>query len=329
LILQVSMAETGRVPAAPSADPPPATFDELVAVLQRRLPSLPPAQRLLAERVMADPEGVAFMTVTELATVAGVNESTVVRFAAGLGLDGYPGLTRLCRAMLRAEAQLVRRFGNLGTLAGDTTDPLDAGNNDPLELAVAFDQANIARTLARVDPAAWSAAVAALGDAPRVHVLGLRKCHSVAYLLGYLLRMVRDEVEVLTAGAGTLVEDLRRVRPGDCFVGIAIHRYARDTVRGFRRAAAQGAVTVALTDNPASPLAASADHTFYVETAGVAVLRSLTAFTSLAQALANAVAAAGGSRTRAALDAEEALLDELEVYEPAPPRRGDRREPTA
>ena len=73
-----------------------------------------------------------------------------------------------------------------------------------------------------------------------MHVLGLRKCHSIAYLLGYLLRMVRDEVEVLTAGTGTLVEDLRRVRPGDCFVGIAIQRYTRDTVRGFRRAGAQG-----------------------------------------------------------------------------------------
>ena len=320
------------MPAAPPTDPAPATFDELVAVLQRRLPSLPPAQRLLAERVMADPEGVAFMTVTELAAVTGVNESTVVRFASGLGLDGYPGLTRLCRAMLRAEAQLLRRFGNLGELAGDVgdaADPLEGGTRDPLELAATFDQANIARTLARVDQAAWSAAVTALTAAPRVHVLGLRKCHSVAYLLGYLLRMVRDEVEVLTAGAGTLVEDLRRVRPGDCFAGIAIHRYTRDTVRGFRRAGAQGAVTVALTDNPSSPLAAAADHTFYVETAGVAVLRSLTAFTSLAQALANAVAAAGGSSTRAALGVEEALLDELEVYEPVPPRRGDRRQPTA
>ena len=88
-------------------------------------------------------------------------------------------------------------------------------------------------------------------------------------------------------------------------------------------------MTIALTDNPSSPLAAGADHTFYVETAGVAVLRSLTAFTSLAQALANAVATTGGSSTRAALDVEEALLDELEVYEPASPRRGGRREPTA
>jgi DNA-binding MurR/RpiR family transcriptional regulator len=299
----------------PREDVAPATYDELVSELQQRLPTLTPAQRLLAERVMADPEGVAFMTVSELASAVNVNESTVVRFATSLGLDGYPGLTRLCRAMLRVEAQLLRRFANVEDLAAEGTDPLENGPHDPLELATAFDQANIARTLARVDPASWAAAVAALAEAPRVHVLGLRKCYSVAFLLGYLLRMVRDEVETLTPGFGTLVEDLRRVRPGDCFVGISIHRYSRDTVRGFRQAHAQGATTVALTDNPSSPLAIAGDHAFYVETAGVAVLRSLTAFTSLVQALANAVAAARGTETRSALVLEEALLDDFGVYD--------------
>lgn len=307
----------------------PATFDELVALLQQRLPHLSPAKRLLAERVMTDPEGVAFMTVTELATVANVNESTVVRFATSLGLDGYPGLTRLCRDMLRAEAQLLRRFAHLDAVNAETGGPLEPGPHDPLELAAAFDQANIARTLARVDPATWSAAVAALAGAPRVHVLGLRKCHSVAYLLAFLLKMMRDEVELVVPGAGTLVEDVRRVRPGDCFVGVAIHRYTRDTVRGFRRARAQGATTVALTDNRSSPLAAAAHHTFYVETSGVAVLRSLTAFVSLAQALANAVAAARGADTRASLDLEEALLDDFEVYDaPGPPRPATGQKPT-
>ncbi|HEX6419592.1 MAG TPA: MurR/RpiR family transcriptional regulator [Acidimicrobiales bacterium] len=323
-------ATVGDVPPPPrpsrsTPSSPPATFDELVAVLQRRLPALPPAQRLLAERLMADPEGVAFMTVGELAAATGVNESTVVRFAASLGLDGYPGLTRLCRAMLRAEAQLLRRFGHLDAVTG--AGPL-GGDQDPLALAAAHDQANVARTLARIDRAGWSAAVEALAAAPRVHVLGLRKCHSVAHLLGQVLRMVRDDVEILGAGPGTLPEEVRRVRAGDGFVGIALHRYTRDTVRAFRWAGQQGATTIALTDNPASPLAAGADHAFYAETTGVAVLRSLTAFTALVQALANAVAAAGGDRTRAVLDGEEAVLDALEVYESAPVRRR-RSVPTA
>jgi DNA-binding MurR/RpiR family transcriptional regulator len=305
----------------------PATFDELVVALRERQPGLTPSQRLLAERVMADPESVAFMTVSELAAAVGVNESTVGRFATSLGLDGYPGLTRLCRERLREEAQLLRRFTRLKALAAETPEPLEpSGGFDPLELAASFDQANIARTVARVDRATWADAVTALAEAPRVHVLGLRKSHAVAYLLGYLLRMIRDEVEILGTGAGTLIEDLRRVRPGDCFVAVSIHRYSRDTVRGLEWADAHGATAISLTDNPSSPLARPGAHTFYVDTTGVAVLRSLTAFTSLVQALANAVAVERGARTRDALVVEEELLGDFDVYTVGPEQQPRRQE---
>jgi len=285
----------------------PASYEALVALLHERMPDLSRSHRLLADRVLADPEGVAFMTIGELAGVVDVNESTVVRFAAGLGLKGYPGLTRLCREKLSEEAQLLRRFTNVEQHRHD--------GDDPLELAAAFDQANVARTLARIDAGTWSAAVEALAGAPRVHVLGLRKVHAVAFLLSYLLGMVRDEVELLSPASGTLVEGLRRVRPGDCFVAVSIHRYIRETVEGFRWAKAAGATTLALTDNAASPLVRDADHTFYVDTTGVAVLRSVTAFVALVQALANGVAAERGDEARATLGAEESLLDRFGVYE--------------
>jgi len=294
---------------------PPATFEELVATLQRRHAELSPAHRLLAERIVADPEGVAFMTVSELAAATGVNESTVVRFATALGLDGYRDLTRLCRDRLRAEAQLLRRFAEVRARAAHRpADGEPAGDLDPLEQAAALDQANVARTLVRVDRATWAATVEALATAPRVHVLGLRKCHAVAYLLAYLLRLVRDDVASLGAGPGTLVDELRRVGPGDCFVGVSIHRYSRATVRAFEWAAARGATTVALTDNPSSPLARHATHALFAETTSVAVMRSLTAFTSLVQALASAVAVERGVDAGATLAAEEELLEAFDVY---------------
>lgn len=298
------------MPAAePAASADPVTYDELVARLHERWSSLSRSHRLLAERVLADPEGVAFMTVSDLATAVDVNESTVVRFAAGLGLKGYPGLTRLCREKLSAEAQLLRRF----TTVEQQRDADPAAG--PLEQAAAYDQANVARTLARVDPEAWSAAVAALAGAPRVHVLGLRKLHSVAFLLSYVLGMVRDEVSLVGPAEGTLVEGLRRVRPGDAFVAISIHRYIRATVEGFRWARETGATTIALTDNAASPLVRDADHAFLVDTAGAAVLRSVTGFVALAQALANGVAAERGDAARATLATEESLLTRFDVYE--------------
>jgi DNA-binding MurR/RpiR family transcriptional regulator len=290
---------------------PPRTYDELLAELHRRGSALTRSQRLLADRVMADPEGVAFMTVSELAAAVGVNEATVVRFASGLGLDGYPGLTRLCRERLREQAQLLRRYNNL--------EQLGAEGADLLERAVALDRANITRTFAQVSPEAWEEAVRALAEAPRVHVLGLRKCHAPAYLLGYLLGMLREDVETVTGGAGALTDELRRIREGDAFVALSIHRYSAETVRAAAWAQARGARCLALTDNPSSPLATTADQVFYVDAAGPAVLRSLTAFTSLVQALAAGVAQELGHEARSTLLREEQLLEEFGVYE-APER---------
>jgi DNA-binding MurR/RpiR family transcriptional regulator len=283
------------------------TYDELALRLQQDLDRLSPSHRRLAERVLADPEGVAFMTVADLAGAVGVNESTVVRFATAQGLGGYPGLAEVCRERLRQQAQLVRRFASTTTL--------DAADGDILDLSVTFDQANVVRTLTAVDRSTWAATVAALARAPRVHVLGFRQSHAPAYLLGYLLRMVRDDVATLGSGPGTLVDELRRVEAGDCVVGIGIHRYHRDTVRAFRWAAEREATTVALTDNRASPLARAADHTFLVDTAGVAVLRSTTGFTALVHALATAVAVELEPASRATLAAEEELLDAFEIYD--------------
>lgn len=276
--------------------------------LQERLPSLSGTQQRLAQRLMADPEGVAFMTVTELAQAVGVNESTVVRFSTSLGLKGYPAMARLCQERLREQAQLLRRFQDTTAATGR--------DGDPLQLTTSFDQANLSRTFSRIDPEAWQGAVTTLVNARRVHILGMRKCFAVSYLFGYLLGMVRDDVETLTNSGGNLIDELRRVRPDDCFVAVSIHRYSADTVRAFRWASEHGVTTLSLTDNPGSPLASGADHTFYADTTGIAVLRSLTSFTALVQALANAVAAQLGPDARATLSDEEKLLDHFHVYDP-------------
>lgn len=288
------------MPAAPQ------TFDELVAELQRRLPSFSPSHRRLAERVMADPEAVAFMTISETASAVGVNEATVVRFAGGLGLKGYPGITHLCRLRLREQAQLLHRYDNL--------EKYESRGEELLQRAATADQANVARTVSRIRPDTWDSAIAALSDARRVHVMGLRKCHAPAYLLGYLLRMLREDVETITLGAATLVDDLRRIHADDCFVALAIHRYSTETVRAARWARERGAHGIALTDNPGSPLALTADEVFFVDVSGPSVLRSVTAFTSLVQALAAGVAQARGHQARETLLEEETLLNDFDAY---------------
>jgi DNA-binding MurR/RpiR family transcriptional regulator len=282
---------------------PPRNYPELRAELQARMPALAAGQRRIARVLLADPEATAFRSIGETAKIAEVHESSLVRFAASLGLPGYPALVKLCRQQLAEQAQLVRRFEQAAELT-ETEELLGA--------AVEHDQQNIARTFARLDPESWTRAVDLLADADHVHVLGLRKCFTVAYLLAYLLHLVRPRVRQLTPSAGMIADDLRDLAPGDVFVAMSIHRYTADTVRALAEAKARGLHTIALTDNPASPLVPHADVTCYVETGGVTVLRSLSAFVSLVQVLATGVALRRGSDSELRLD--EQLLSAFDVY---------------
>ena len=276
-------------------------------MLRARFESFTPQQRRVAQRLLSDPEGCAFQTVSQLAESADVNESTVVRFATSLDLGGYPDLARLCQQRLRDKAQLVERFNAL-----DYLETVEGGSL--LAKVAAYDQANIARTFANVDEALWKRAVATLSRSRRVLVVGHRKSVAPATLLAYLLGLVRDEVHQLGGGVSSLPDALRRVGPGDVVVALSIHRYVRETLLTFDVARRQGATTIALTDNPSSPLVDHADHVFYVEVAGVAILRSMTAVVSLVQALASAVSTELGADTRASLLLEEELLEEFDVY---------------
>jgi DNA-binding MurR/RpiR family transcriptional regulator len=292
-----------------SPDPPtgePQTFRQLSALLHERRETLSKAHRKIADRVLSDPEATAFMTISELAAAAGVNEATVVRFATSLGLSGYPGLLRLCREHLKEQAHLVERLDRLEGLAAD--------ERGPLEMGLAFDEANLRRTFTRIEQGQWEQAVSALATAPRVHIIGLRVCFTVAYLLGYLLELIRSDVNIMDNSAGRLPEDLRRIREGDCVVAISMHRYSADTIAAFRYAREQGATMISLTDNSGSPLAHGATATFLADTSGASIPRSVTAFVSLVQALVSAAAAELNTNARTALLLEEELLERLGVY---------------
>ncbi|BCW44992.1 MurR/RpiR family transcriptional regulator [Arthrobacter sp. StoSoilB5] len=282
------------------------TYSQLQAELQSKMESLAPGQQRIARVLLTDPEGTAFRSIAETAKIAEVNQSSLVRFATMLGLKGYPALVRLCREHLADQANLIRRFDRVQQRPG-SIQSLFAGVLD-------HETDNLTRTYARIDEADWNLAVKSLTDAPWVYVMGLRKCAPVAQLLSYLLRLVRPGVEQIAPAAGMFVDQLRDLDPDGVFVAIAIRRYTADTVRALNYAKNRGLKTIALTDDSASPLARLADTTFYIETEGVTILRSMTVFISIAQTLATAVTIQNGARSRQELLIDEQLLEDFNVY---------------
>lgn len=283
----------------------PETYDELRSVLQTRYEKLAPGQQRIADLLLSDPEGTAFRSIAQTADLAKVHRSSLVRFAHTLGLKGYPGLVRLCRDRLAEEAHLVSRFVNVERhRAPDTL----------LQKTVEYEKENLIRTFTRITEEQWVQTVQLVSAADRIHIMGLRKCLPPAELLSYLLNMVRRDVHLVAPLTGMLVDDLRGFRANDVFIGFSIARYTAETVRAMEYAREEGLRTIALTDTAASPLASIAETSYFVDSAGVTVLRSVSAFISLVQALATAVATHNGARTRDELLTDERLLQDFSVY---------------
>ena len=284
--------------------PPPQSYAELATILREQLHDLPKGQQRIATVLLSDPESTAFRTIAQTAEAAEVHQSSLVRFATSLGLKGYPALVALCREHLSDQAHLVRRFEAAAT---------DSSTESLMSSVLDHEQQNLSRTFARIEHDDWERAVDHLSSAPAVHIMGMRKCLSAAQLLSYLLHLVRPDVHLLASSAGMLVDEIRDLKPGDTFVGISLRRYTADTVRTFHEAKRRGLTTIALTDNPTSPLA-DADITFFVDSQGVHILRSMSAFISLVQTLATAVTFARGADSRSELNLDEELLQSMNIY---------------
>ena len=62
---------------------------DILSVLESMAPTFSKGQRRIAAYITESYDKAAFMTANKLGKIVGVSESTVVRFAAGIGLEGY------------------------------------------------------------------------------------------------------------------------------------------------------------------------------------------------------------------------------------------------
>lgn len=74
---------------------------DILSTLQNEMDSFSKGQKLIANYILNNYDKAAFMTASKLGKTVNVSESTVVRFAAELGYDGYPDMQRTLQEMIR------------------------------------------------------------------------------------------------------------------------------------------------------------------------------------------------------------------------------------
>lgn len=226
----------------------------LLPRIEMARPTMRPAEAQVATVVLADPDWALAASISDLANAAGVSPATVVRFCRALGLGGFRALrTELAQDISRRDIERERSSVAEGTITLDDT-------LSQMVAKIAFHEARTIENAARaVDEAELEAVANAIAAAPRTVLFGVGSSGLVANDLAQKLERIGlicqhdDDTHVQLVHAALC-------GPGCVALGISFGGTTREIVEALTVAREHGAVTVAMTGVPNSPVGGLADH---------------------------------------------------------------------
>ena len=79
-------------------------------IIEDNMSSFSKGQKRIGRYILEHYDQAAFMTASKLGKLTEVSESTVVRFAAELGYDGYPSMQKALQEMARSRLTSTQRI---------------------------------------------------------------------------------------------------------------------------------------------------------------------------------------------------------------------------
>lgn len=204
-------------------------------------PVLRESERKIAEYVLAHPDELIFLSITELADRTATSEATVIRFAQRLGYPGY--------AAFKIALAMARRT--------DVPSPGDLGPETDLaalkRTILAVNIESLKDTVQLLDDAALAQAVEALNNARRIEAYGVGGSAVVAQDAYFMLMQIGLPIIAIIDPHLQLMSAVQ-LQAGDVALGISLSGSTRDTVESLQTARDAGATCICITRYARSPI---------------------------------------------------------------------------
>lgn len=276
----------------------------LQGLIERNGARLTQADRRLLGTLLADPEGAPFLSTTELAGRAGVNQAAAVRLAKKLGFSGYPELRVVLRQDLLGRSEPARRVER--RLAGS------GGNPDLLAAMIESEARSLEGIASHVTQAQLDAAAATLIAARRVLLFAQGHAAALAGLLDRRLRRSGLSTLLLTGQGRELAERLLDLESSDVVLALALHAVPRGLRPVLARARRRGAGAVVVSDLVGHALRPPPDHLLAAPRGPEELFQTLTVPMLVCDALVLTVARLDRGRSVASLDRLAELVREFD-----------------
>ncbi|MBE6708996.1 MAG: MurR/RpiR family transcriptional regulator [Ruminococcaceae bacterium] len=287
--------------------------NDILDLIREKRDGMSKGHRLVADYLLEHFESAAYMTAQTLGTAAGVSESTVVRFAAELGLDGYPMLQQKVQDASRHRLTSVQRIKLSEMRLGD-----DIPGN-----VLTSDMEKIRYTMENLSRDSFNRAIDAIDNAGNIYITGVRSSAALAQFLYYYLDTIYDNVKFIRSSGGSeIFEQLMKIKENDVMIAISFPRYSSNIAKAAAFAASAGAKVIAITDSVSSPIARCAAEVLTARSDMASFADSLVAPLSIINAIIAAAANKRQSELSATLGRLEGVWEEYEVYG-APHRKSE------
>lgn len=228
------------------------------------------AEKRIADWITEQPDELINLSITELASVCGCGEATIVRFARRLGLEGYQAL----------KIALARESGKQrisGTITRDDT------AYEVFEKVAEEIYCSLEMTKKILRKEQLAAAADAIIKAGHVAIYGLGSSSSVA--LDAQHKLMRAGINAVAYSDNHMQAiSASHLVAGDVAIGVSHSGSSRDIVDSLKLARLHGATTVAITNRGRSPITKQSD--FVLNTASDETQYSFLALNSRISQLA-------------------------------------------
>lgn len=224
--------------------------DGVLSLLHESVPVLSKSERLVAEHILKHPHGSSVLSITELASGAGVSEATVVRFARKLGFAGFMDFKKvLLEELLAKPDDMLPEY-----------EEIDIADDSKTILAKLFTlhKRTLDLTKNGIDPVDFAKACQVVANANSVQFYG----HGGS---GYILQSVVFQFLKTGIRCHTWVDESTQGRSAkllddtDVVIALSHTGQACGVIDAARMAKALGAFVISITNCTTSPLADASD----------------------------------------------------------------------
>ncbi|MBE5866453.1 MAG: MurR/RpiR family transcriptional regulator [Lachnospiraceae bacterium] len=279
---------------------------EVLHRIEERYAKMSKSHKAIADYILEHFDQAVFMTAAKLGELLGISESTVVRFASGIGYDGYPQMQKALEECVKGRLNNIQR---IDSKYGKSS------QSEILSSVMSSDIEKLQHTIDNLDPAAFESAVTTILEAETVYVMGLRSNEPLAGFLHFYLNMIRGNVVLVnTTSVSETFEQMLHINEKDCFVGISFPRYSMRTLKAMELANDRNAKVIAITDSVHSPMNLYSSCNLLARSDMVSIVDSLVAPLSVINALVVAMCLKKPQEVKRNLERLEETWNNYQVY---------------